>query len=131
MRRLGLTAFRIMMIVSALRIMEDGEITVNLICSDIDFENTLKLITVLVKHSSYVYTQIAQEAYKAKPKHKKELFLERLPFQFNRQTYLSIALSLGITDKSSQRYISEFVKAEIILSEGHDKYTNPAAKSPQ
>jgi hypothetical protein len=130
-RRLGLIAYRIMMIFSALRIMEDGEIKQNLICNDTDFQNTLDMITILVKHSSYVYSQIAQETYKPKPKHKKEQFLENLPYHFNRQTYVATALSLGITDKSAQRYIKEFKDADIIQYDGHDQYTNPNAKNPQ
>ena len=130
-RRLGLIAYRIMMIFSALRIMEDGSIEQNLICNDTDFQNTLDMITILVKHSSYVYSQIAQETYKPKPKHKKEQFLENLPYHFNRQTYVATALSLGITDKSAQRYIKEFKDADIIQYDGHDQYTNPNAKNPQ
>lgn len=130
-RRLGLIAFRIMMIFSTLRIMEDGSIEQNLYCNDTDFQNTLDMITILVKHSSYVYSQIAQETYKPKPKHKKEQFLENLPYHFNRQTYVATALSLGITDKSAQRYIKEFKDADIIQYDGHDQYTNPNAKNPQ
>ena len=130
-RRLGLIAFRIMMIFSALRIMEDGNIEQTIYCNDTDFENTLDMITILVKHSSYVYSQIAQETYKPKPKHKKEQFLENLPYHFNRQTYVATALSLGITDKSAQRYIKEFKDADIIQYDGHDQYTNPNAKNPQ
>ena len=130
-RRLGLIAYRIMMIFSALRIMEDGSIEQNLYCNDTDFQNTLDMITILVKHSSYVYSQIAQETYKPKPKHKKEQFLENLPYHFNRQTYVATALSLGITDKSAQRYIKEFKDADIIQYDGHDQYTNPNAKNPQ
>ena len=130
-RRLGLIAFRIMMIFSALRIMEDGNIEQNIYCNDTDFQNTLDMITILVKHSSYVYSQIAQETYKPKPKHKKEQFLENLPYHFNRQTYVATALSLGITDKSAQRYIKEFKDADIIQYDGHDQYTNPNAKNPQ
>ena len=130
-RRLGLIAFRIMMIFSALRIMEDGNIEQTIYCTDTDFQNTLDMITILVKHSSYVYSQIAQETYKPKPKHKKEQFLENLPYHFNRQTYVATALSLGITDKSAQRYIKEFKDADIIQYDGHDQYTNPNAKNPQ
>jgi hypothetical protein len=130
-RRLGLIAFRIMMIFSALRIMEDGNIEQTIYCNDTDFENTLDMITILVKHSSYVYSQIAQETYKPKPKHKKEQFLENLPYHFNRQTYVATAQSLGITDKSAQRYIKEFKDADIIQYDGHDQYTNPNAKNPQ
>lgn len=130
-RRLGLISFRIMMIFSALRIMEDGNIEQNIYCNDTDFQNTLDMITILVKHSSYVYSQIAQETYKPKPKHKKEQFLENLPYHFNRQTYVATALSLGITDKSAQRYIKEFKDADIIQYDGHDQYTNPNGKNPQ
>jgi hypothetical protein len=130
-RRLGLTAYRMMMIFSALRIMDIGEIPTNMVCDDVDFDNTLKLISILIKHSSYVFTQIAQEAYKPKPKHKKETFLEQLPYHFNRQTYLAVAVSLGIADKSAQRYIKEFVDADIIQNAGHDKYINPNAANPQ
>ncbi len=130
-RRLGLIAYRIMMIFSALRIMEDGNIEQNIYCNDTDFQNTLDMITILVKHSSYIYSQVAQETYKPKPKHKKEMFLENLPYHFNRQTYVATALSLGITDKSAQRYIKEFKDADIIQYDGHDQYTNPNAKNPQ
>ena len=130
-RRLGLIAFRIMMIFSALRIMEDGNIEQNIYCNDTDFQNTLDMITILVKHSSYVYSQIAQETYKPKPKHKKEQFLENLPYHFNRQTYVAVAKGLDITDKSAQRYISDFIKAGIIQSDVHNKYTNPNALNPQ
>jgi hypothetical protein len=130
-RRLGLTAYRMMMIFSSLRIMDIGEIPNNMVCDDVDFDNTIKLISILIKHSSYVFTQIAQEAYKPKPKHKKETFLELLPYHFNRQTYLAVAVSLSIADKSAQRYIKEFVDADIIQNAGHDKYINPNAANPQ
>ncbi len=126
-RRLGLIAFRIMMIFSALRMMEDGDIPSTLTCSDIDFDNTLKMIAVLIKHSSYVYNQIAQEAHQAKPKNRKEQFLESLPKNFNRQTYVAIGLKLSIPDKSAQRYIKEFVTAGIIQNPSHDCYHYPTS----
>ena len=129
-RRLGLTAYRIMMIFSGLRIMETGEMADNIICDDVDFENTLQMVTVLIKHSSYVFTQIAQEVYKPKPKNRKEKFLERLPAIFNRQAYVSIALELNIPDKTAQRYIKEFVDAGLIIDGGYDKYLNQNSQNP-
>ena len=109
--------------------MEDGEITQNLICNDTDFQNTLDMITILVKHGSFVYSQIAQKTYK--PKHKKDQFLENLPYHFNRQTYVATALSLGITYKSAQRYIKEFKDADIIQYDGHEQWSIFNAKNPQ
>lgn len=128
-RRLGLTAFRIMMIFSALRMMETGSIDTTMVCNDADFDNTLKMVTVLLKHSSLIYTQIAQEAYKPKPKNRKEQFLDALPYSFNRQGYVSIALSLSIPDKTAQGYIKKFVEAGVLLSPAHDQYINPAASN--
>ncbi|MFT3681254.1 MAG: DUF3987 domain-containing protein [Ferruginibacter sp.] len=130
-RRLGLTAYRIMMIFSALRIMETGEVTNRLVCDDVDFDNTLQMVTVLVKHSSYVFTQIAQDSYKPKPKNRKEKFLESLPYNFNRQAYVATALQLSIPDKTAQKYIKDLADAGIILHNGQDNYTNPSASNPQ
>ncbi len=130
-RRLGLTAFRIMMIFTALRMMESGEVPTILICEDIDFDNTLKMISILLKHSSYVYTQIAQENHQAKPKNRKEIFLENLPATFNRQTYVAIGLKWNIPDKTAQRYIKDFVTAGILQSPSFDCYIYPTASNTQ
>lgn len=127
-RRLGLTAFRMMMIFTTLRILETGDLSGTLVCSDEDFENTLQIVFILLKHSSYVYTQIAQEGIKQKPKKPKELFLEALPYKFNRQDYVAIAASFEIKDKTAQGYMKKFVDADAILSPAHDQYINPAAK---
>lgn len=129
-RRLGLTAYRIMMVLSSVRIMDDGEIPTNLICSDEDFNLVLKMIDILLKHSSHVFTQISDQPTKLKPKHKKEQFLEKLPHTFNRQIYVALGISLGIPDKSAQRYIGDFVKNGIIVKPAHDSYINPNASNP-
>ena len=129
-RRLGLTAYRIMMVLSSVRIMDDGEIPKSLICNDEDFNLVLKMIDILLKHSSHVFTQISDQPTKLKPKHKKEQFLEKLPYKFNRQIYVALGISLGIPDKSAQRYIGDFVKNGIIESPGHNSYINPNASNP-
>lgn len=122
-RRLGLTAYRIMMIFSALRLMDSGDATRMIVCDDIDFENTLKMITVLVKHSSKVFTQVAEEVKKPKPANRRELFLEQLPEVFNRRGYVEVAIKLNIPDNTAQRYIRKFVAAGVLLNPSHDHYT--------
>src|SRR5574344_1717590 len=54
-RRLGLIAFRISMILSTLRILEHGSINSPMVCSDIDFQSTIAMINTLLKHTSKVY----------------------------------------------------------------------------
>jgi len=127
-RRLGLIAFRMMMIFSALRIMESGEISTKLLCEDIDLDNTLKMADILIQHASHIYSNlITQTPDDTKPKsnNRKVIFLANLPKTFNRKTYLAIALMLKISDKSSQRYIKDFVSANIIQSQAHDSYLYP------
>jgi hypothetical protein len=121
-RRLGLTAYRIMMIFSALRLMESGKQSTVLICEDTDFENTLQMISVLVKHSSYVFTQVSEEPKKPTPKNRKERFLELLPAEFNRHTYVDVAKKLTIPENTAQRYVRKFVEAGIILNPRHNQY---------
>ena len=129
-RRSGLIAFRMMMVISVLRILETGELSNQLICENNDFESALKMIKLLVKHAAKVYSDLPEEPIKTKPKNRKERFLNALPYTFNRQTYLSEADKLGIPDKTAQGYITEFVKAGLLNKHGQDQYINPAKAKP-
>ncbi|MGE5518864.1 MAG: DUF3987 domain-containing protein [Candidatus Dadabacteria bacterium] len=130
-RRLGLMAYRVMMIFSALRLMESKKQVPKVVCEEVDFDNSLAMIEVLVKHSSYVFTQVADEVQRVKPKNRKEKFLELLPAEFNRQGYLQVAQQLKIADKTAQGYIRKFVLAGIVLNDYHDHYLNLQVKLPQ
>lgn len=124
-RRLGLIAFRIMMIKTTLRIMEHGDASTSLICDDTDFQNTLKMVEVLVKHSSNVYSNLLNEAPKPRTKKPKDAFLEALPKAFNRKGYLDVASKLNIHLKTAEGYIGKFVKVGVVISPKHDSYLLP------
>lgn len=128
-RRSGLIAFRIMMVFSVLRILETGDFSTGLNCEDNDFENTLKIINLLVIHAAKVYNDLPEEPAKLKPKNKKERFLDALPAAFSRQDYVTIAEGLKIPDKTAQGYITEFVKADLLQRDGKDQYINPAKQT--
>ena len=129
-RRSGLIAFRMMMVCSVLRILETGDVSSQIICDDADFNNVIQIVKLLVKHAAKVYSDLPEEPAKSKPKSRKERFLDALPYQFNRQGYLAVALKLSIPDKSAQGYITDFVKAGILDKDGQDMYINPNAKPP-
>lgn len=65
--RLGIIAFRIMMIFTTLRAHENGILNTSIKCTDVDFDNTLRIIERLEKHAKAVY-----EFLNGQPK-KKEL----------------------------------------------------------
>ena len=123
-RRLGLIAFRIIMLFSVFRIMEDGDVNQVRYCEDIDFENTLEMISVLVKHSSKVFNDLPIEQKQVKRANRKERFLEELPYQFSRQDYLNIADKNKIPHKTAEGYITKFVEAGLIHREAHNNYSN-------
>jgi hypothetical protein len=127
-RRLGLIAFRLAMIISALRIMEHGEISNRIICEDRDFKTAILLIKTLVRHASKVYSELPADAPLPKNKNQKEKFLEALPANFNRQVYLKIAAVMQIPDKTAEGYITTFYKGGLLQRPKQDHYQNPNAK---
>jgi len=59
--RLGIIAFRIMMLLTALRCYSKGELNSTIICYDLDFENSLRIIERLEKHAKTVYSYLNKE----------------------------------------------------------------------
>lgn len=127
-RRLGIIAFRIAMILSALRIMEHGDLQERIICEERDFQSTLEIIRVLVQHASKVFSELPEESPLPKRKNQREKFLEALPASFNRQDYLKIAVSMTIPEKTAEGYITMFIKKGRIHREKQDHYLNPNVK---
>jgi len=122
-RRLGLICFRIAMVFTMLRILETGDFSQKQFCSDVDFQATLSMIKILMKHSSHVYSELPEDANPTKPKDRKEQFLDKLPERFNRKDYLELARSLSIAERSADRYIGLFCEKGWIFREQVDSYT--------
>lgn len=117
-RRLGLITFRIAMILTTLRCFEDGDLPERLICSDIDFEISLRIATTLDQHSIAVYQYLSS----AKVRSKQDTFLDCLPRQFNRQDYLRKANAIQLKPKTAEKYITDFTKSGRLHHE-HNSYT--------
>jgi len=121
-KRLGLITFRIAMVFTGLRIMETGDISEKLVCSDDDFNNAMQICLCLEKHAIAVFRNLP----KGNLKGIKQAFYEKLPSEFNRQTYLSIAKELSIKDKTAEKYVTLFRKANII-THAHNLYVKNSA----
>lgn len=121
-RRLGLITFRFAMILTALRIMDNGELQSPLVCSDVDFNTSLSMVKILVQHAAQVYQQLPTEAATTSPPNQKQQFLDALPVEFTRQTYLNAAKSLGIPPKTAEKHIKRFTESSLIHHFAHDKY---------
>ncbi|MBN7816850.1 DUF3987 domain-containing protein [Algoriphagus pacificus] len=123
-RRMGLVAFRISMIFTALRILETGDTSSQMVCEERDFQAAISMVKVLVKHSSKVFNELPEDEKPPSRKNRKQKFLEALPKNFNRQKYLEVAKALNVADKTAEGYITEFAKKGLIHREMQDHYIN-------
>lgn len=121
-RRLGLNAYRIAMILSVLSGMQNTPKSNPLLCSDKDFHTSLEIVRVLTKHASHIFSDIESGNIRKKTRNRKERYLAQLPEAFNRQTYLKVAAELNITTKTAERYIHHFIKYIKIHHDAKDCY---------
>ena len=121
-RRLGLIAFRLAMIMTALRIIDTGEISSVLVCNDSDFNTVMEIVKVLVLHAAYIFEQLPKDTATQQPLNHKRQLLDALPAEFDRQTYLAVAKNLNIPDKTAEKQISRFVDAGLLKRPSHGKY---------
>lgn len=126
-RRLGVVAFRLVMILTTLRTFEQGEITCNITCDDEDFESAMIIVSVIIEHNIKIYKMLRFS--KEKPTFSNEntrKFFEALPERFNRQKYIETAKSLGINPRTAEGYVENFVKQKTVVKEKHDHYMKPS-----
>lgn len=113
-RRLGLITFRISMILTALRIMEHGTIGETFVCTDSDFNTAMEMVQVLVKHAAHVFQQLPTTTIAKAPPNQKQIFLNMLPAEFDRQLFLAVAQKLNIPVKTADKQIARFAKTGLI-----------------
>lgn len=130
-KRLGIIAFRISMILTVLRILETGDVSNPLYCSDEDFQSTLTIVKALIKHSSKVYSSLPVDKTAINYKNKKEQFIDGLPLRFSTQDYISYASKLDITQKTAERYITNLCKTNFLLRESQGNYYNPSKEESE
>jgi hypothetical protein len=122
-RRLGLSTFRIAMILTALRLINTTATTncqfsiVNsqLICSPTDFTTALSITKTLIHHAALIFQQLPTET----PEHTtnnnpQQRLLQSLPQEFDRTKYLEIAQSLNISGKTAEKQIGRYLQNNLI-----------------
>jgi hypothetical protein len=64
--RLGVIAYRIMMVFTALRAYENEMLNASIQCNDVDFDNALQIVNRLEKHAKTVYEFLNSQPNKKK-----------------------------------------------------------------
>lgn len=121
-RRLGLIAFRIALILSILRIMETGDLSRKIICDERDFNIAMSIIQILIVHAKKVFDDLPVQITPPKRMNRKQKFYDGLPKTFNRKQYVDVAEQMQIPDKSAQGYITSFIKDGLLHREKNDEY---------
>lgn len=133
-RRLGLMAFRLAMILSALRIMEDGLIEERLICCDMDYESAMTMASVILQRNAHIFRMLPKAetekpgSSSAEPRQtlQHRCFLEFLPAEFDRTSYTGIAWDIGINPCTADRIIRRWRDAGLLENIAHGKYMKTA-----
>ena len=129
-RRLGLITFRLAMILSSLRIMEDGLIKDRLTGLDTDYQSAMTIASVILRHNAHVFltlpkadtAQPASLAATTRTTLQQRQFLEALPPEFDRQTYTETAIALGINPRTADRIIRRWCDTGQLENVSHGKY---------
>jgi len=121
-RRLGLITFRISMILTTLRIMDTGNISGTIVCSDTDFQIAMEILKVLLQHATFVFRHLPQATTTAQTTNPKMILFQALPSQFDRAKYIEIAIQLQIPESTADKQIARFLNAGLLIKQAHGSY---------
>jgi len=127
-KRLGLIAFRIAMILSAIRYTNKASIPQVLICNDEDFNSALSIVTTGENHAANVFVNLLKG--KEKRSDKKSQFYSALPSEFTSKEASAISENLKIPKRSETRYLGDSNLFERISKGVYRKIESTVAKWP-
>ena len=140
-RRNGLIAFRIMMILSIIRHMTDSYyhpmpegLSLRLECSDEDYHTALIITETLLHHSAYMFRQLEKPASSVLANgrnDRRELLYSMLPGSFTKQEYLSLVRQLGFSESTCNKWIDRYIAEDLLHHCGHSKYEKAHHIPPQ
>lgn len=133
--RLGLSAVRIMMVLTILRRYSDWDRSLPLfseheqaiVCYEKDFHMAMTMIDTLVNHTAKVFASLNKEDTRNLFKHPVDLsaqelrLFDALPGDFTSTDVKNVAISLGINPETARRYSGKFVEQNIAqrITNGH------------
>lgn len=126
-RRLAFTVFRIMMVLTSIRFMDEtpnpsaltpkGGSRIVLRCSKDDFDIAMSIGDVLIYHTVYCYAHLPQSKVTtngqgeiATKKSKMEQLLAALPDKFDRETYRAVSMKQGYPVSTTAKWINDYIR---------------------
>ena len=139
-RRNGLMAFRIMMVLTIVRHLTDdcyhpmpeGQ-TLRLECSDEDYRTSLTIAGTMLCHSAYMFRQLekpSSPALASNRNDRREILYKMLPDSFTKQEYLSVVRRLEYSESTCNKWIDRYIEENRLRHCGHSKYEKVQRTSP-
>mgnify|MGYP004609979107 FL=1 len=141
--RMGLSAFRIAMILSILRkfserpfgapLFQKGEQV--LMCSDQDFNITLKIMDTLVNHTARIFSALVDEESMEMPagvyslKEEEKRLYNWLDTEFTFQNIQEYAKDRNIGERTVNRYVKHFIDHHLAVRVKHGQYRKTGSGS--
>jgi hypothetical protein len=121
-KRLGLIAFRIMMVLSALRLAERKDNNGVIECTDEDFNTSINIVSVLKEHSMFVLELIPESELSDRDKNVR-IFLDSLPKgKFARNRAVQIGAKNGLKPRTIDKYLNKLLKANQLKNVAYGFY---------
>lgn len=120
--RLGLIFYRICMILTAARQVKNTPLISKLVCTDDDFECAASIINTLSYHTAKIFTDLKACKKVKGNKHIKELYLEKLPDEFNREEAMQVAGLMSINPKTAENYLTKAIQLSLLTRVKHNHY---------
>ena len=128
-RRLAICFFRVTMIFSVMRYIENNDEDAaiyaqagKIICTDKDYNNAELIINTLLFHTIKIFNQVKGTKRNKFSKGKRDLFLDKLPLEFNRPLAMDLAAFIGIKEKTAEGYITQFITQRKVQRLAHNQY---------
>ncbi len=134
--RLGLVAFRIMMVLSILRelgkyVPHDRNDTTptKLVCQTEDYETAMMIIDTLAQHTAFVYRRLESTDFKVDLATKQSSTVAKrmplyniLPDEFTKGVYSEKVELLGLNSSTTDKWLPWYIKRGLLVTNGYNKY---------
>ena len=136
-RRMGLMAYRIMMVLTAVRTFEtetfklphapDG--SVHLFCQEEDFRTAMSICDTLLAHSVFIYRKLMRAQRRSVPDQqeksvasRRNAFFELLPNTFTKKDYDALIEAQNENRSTASKWIDVFIKERRLCRVGQGIY---------
>lgn len=115
------------MILTSLRVIDGKEPSNLIVCDDSDFQTAITMARVLPQYTAKVFGSLPTTESNTPNGQTviRQTFLDNLPSEFDRKTYLAVAEKLKIPAKTAEKYISKFCVGGLLKHLAHDSYSKP------